>query len=219
MLLLYLDLFKYSLTYSLISQEFHTATYNCNRLLVMISSLITAAGKHTESMYSESSVFYLYNQEDKSLFKFINVLYELYSFTDNNCVVYSEGKNVIYTTLPDPNSLFLTFLTNTGFDHVLLIDLLTSEVNYRFTNCLISFLMNFLTSDGDSTFKEMDSSLRLSLGSNDSQDSSDTANKLTDLITELYLYFSKLRTVNTKDTLLPLLKEITRKYKMLEFLS
>ena len=181
----------------------------------MISSLITAAGKHTESMYSESSIFYLYNQEDKSLFKFINVLYELYSFTDNNCVVYSEGKNVIYTTLPDTNSLFLTFLTNTGFDHVLLIDLLTSEVNYRFTNCLNSFLMNFLTSDGDGTFKEMDSSLRLSLGSNDSQDSFDTANKLT----ELYLYFSKLRTVNTKGTLLPLLKEITRKYRMLEVLS
>ena len=138
-LLLYLDLFKYNLAYSLITQELnHSATYNCNKLLRRISSLITAAGKYTESIYTDSSIFYLYNQEDNTLFKFINVLYELYSFLGYNCVVSFEWKNVIYTTLPDPNSLFLTFLTNTGFDHVLLIDLLTSEVNYRFTNCLIT---------------------------------------------------------------------------------
>ena len=82
--------------------------------------------------------------------------------------------------------------------------------------------MNLLNCDGNNIFKEMDNdfhSLRLSLGANDSDDSSDTANKFTDLVTELYLYFSKLRTINTKDTLLPLLEEITRKYKMLESIT
>ena len=214
MLLLYLDLLKYSLAYSLMSQESRNAMYNCSRLLEGISALITAAARYTESMYTDSSIFYLYNQEDKTLFKLISVLYELYSFLGCKCVVF-EGKNVIYSTLPDPNSLFLTFLTNTGFDHVLLIDLLTSEGNHRFTSCLVTFLLNFLTCDGESVFKEIGSEF---IFANDSDDSSDTANKFSDLVTELYLYFSK-PTTNTKDTLLPLLIEITRKYRMLESIS
>ena len=140
MVLLCLDLFRY---YLINSSTMDITDNNFTLLLNRISYLISLAGK-TQSDSTNYSLFYFYSQKDKSLFKFIDILLELHSFLVSNQVISPEVKVQTYRILPEPNELFLSFLIHTGFDHVLIIDLVTSEFNSTFINCFTSFLQNLI---------------------------------------------------------------------------
>ena len=147
MVLLCLKLFKYFLVNN--SSTLDTNN-NCTLLLNRISYLISVSRKtripdsKSQSDSTNSSLFSFYSQDDKSLFKFMNILLDLHSFLAPNQQISSDVKLQIYRTIPEPNELFLSFLIHTGFDHVLLIDLVTSELNPTFVGCFTTFLENLI---------------------------------------------------------------------------
>ena len=204
-MLLCLDLFRFYLLNNPLTLK--TKGDNCEIMLDRISHLISVSRKTpiphsvSQSAPADSSLFYFYSQDDKSLFKFISILLELHSSLASNLLMLPDVKSQIYRTLPEPNQLFLSFLIHTGFDHVLMIDLITCELNSTFMSCFSTFLNNLLLFDKkiDAVLFRKDNlfiSLHLSLttylidGKTPTAGSS-IAYQFTDLLYKVFLFLSK----------------------------